>query len=387
MAHVFSISWGATTLTLSSSPYFVLEGYRPRSGHITDEFVADSMPVQVTGANAAALQTNLQNLESALRDAEMFQAERVGPQVFLNCQPDGYAASYRSEMVRGAPLIYSQDALGAEWVALKVKVTIPFTRRNYWEGEEALLLGGSVPTYNPTDAKITYTTISFVAGTPGRINDSGNHLAGYVTGDIVQVYGSASNDGIYTVSDGGHTSYFYVNETTVATAAGAGVTISRQSNFVEIQAAAVAGDLPSALVLKMDNQTAGNIKAIYISNNYLNDPGKFATVLEAEIGSGGTKTADATCSGGFYSAITMPTSMGGLWSFTIPGSFVDRFAGGYFNVLCRFQAAPPAGTRLQSQLVTSTSYVGRTVILSSDQMQWVDCIRIPPVGGLTANNK
>ena len=75
--------------------------------------------------------------------------------------------------------------------------------------------------------KDTYSaiTISFDAVTK-RINDTGAGLAFLVKDDLLEVAGSTSNNGKFTVTDGSHTDYLVVAETLVTEAAGDAVVIT-----------------------------------------------------------------------------------------------------------------------------------------------------------------
>ena len=68
-------------------------------------------------------------------------------------------------------------------------------------------------------------TISFDATTK-RINDTAAGLEFLVKDDVIVVAGSTSNNGTYTVADGGHTDYLVVAETLVTEIAGDAVVIT-----------------------------------------------------------------------------------------------------------------------------------------------------------------
>ena len=78
-----------------------------------------------------------------------------------------------------------------------------------------------------TALKDTYTaaTISFDAITK-RINDTGAGLEFLVKDDVIVIAGSTSNNGNFTVADGGHTDYLVVAETLVTEAAGDNIVIT-----------------------------------------------------------------------------------------------------------------------------------------------------------------
>lgn len=74
------------------------------------------------------------------------------------------------------------------------------------------------------------STIAFVSATK-KITDSGNGLAGFLTGNKIKVTGSAENDGIYTVATGGVAGEIVVSETLVDENAGDSITIDTVSQF------------------------------------------------------------------------------------------------------------------------------------------------------------
>jgi len=78
-----------------------------------------------------------------------------------------------------------------------------------------------------TAFKDTYTaaTISFDATTK-QINDTGAGLEFLVKDDVIVIAGSTSNNGNFTVADGGHTDYLVVAETLVTEAAGDNIVIT-----------------------------------------------------------------------------------------------------------------------------------------------------------------
>lgn len=70
----------------------------------------------------------------------------------------------------------------------------------------------------------TAATLSFTSGTK-TISDSASGLRHFQAGDYIQVSGSVSNDGFYTVVAGNNPAFLTVSETVVTEAAGATVTL------------------------------------------------------------------------------------------------------------------------------------------------------------------
>ncbi|MCK4784547.1 MAG: hypothetical protein KAV87_12415 [Desulfobacteraceae bacterium] len=81
-----------------------------------------------------------------------------------------------------------------------------------------------VSTIKTSFAKVTGTTIAFVAATK-KITDSGDGLAGFLTGERIKVTGSVLNDGTYTVATGGVAGEIVVTESLVDEDAEESITI------------------------------------------------------------------------------------------------------------------------------------------------------------------
>lgn len=84
------------------------------------------------------------------------------------------------------------------------------------------------------DIEKTGITIGFTSATK-TIADSGSGLAFVKTGDLIQISGSASNNGYFTVATGGVAGSIVVNEVLVTEAAGASVTIEVMTQVSTIE--------------------------------------------------------------------------------------------------------------------------------------------------------
>ena len=93
---------------------------------------------------------------------------------------------------------------------------------------EILTLGQYAGMSNIDLIHVTAATISFAATTPGTIEDSGNALAMFKTGETIVISGSASNDGVYEVSTGNVAGTIRTTEATLLEAAGATVSIAKR---------------------------------------------------------------------------------------------------------------------------------------------------------------
>lgn len=164
MAHTFQLAYGSTTLNLDDGSNYRLMKYSPADGD-SEEIVSEPIEVEVMGASYAALAANLAALQMALRQAERFQARRLGDRVLAILQPDGYASAFRTEL-HGGKLTYDNDVLGYEWLNKRVRVLLTWARSNWWEDntERAITLtarGSSGTTLNLKDA-CDATRLNFV---------------------------------------------------------------------------------------------------------------------------------------------------------------------------------------------------------------------------------
>ena len=92
----------------------------------------------------------------------------------------------------------------------------------------ALSTGQYSGTTNINLVQITAATISFTTSTPGTVNDSGNGLAMFQTGDTIVITGTASNNGTYTVSTGNLATGMRTTQATATEGAGASMSIAKR---------------------------------------------------------------------------------------------------------------------------------------------------------------
>lgn len=293
MAHVLNIVYGSTTITLASGAYSLLS-YIPRAPTSLEDDATISEPckIEISGASVAALQTALQAIELAFRQAERYRDTQMGDRVYIVFTPDGYSDAYQSELLTGKP-DFDNNTLDDRWVEKKIDVTLNWVRRFYWEGPE------------------TQATVS---------NSSGS-------GTIITLYNH---------DDAGHDNYL---EIAAGAITGDLPTPPRLKMYAD----------PT-------NTGTNYVKDLYIGHNALSDPAGFAHILEGESGitTVGANTADATCSNGsrksFSWAATTETELA-YWTLT--QALLNSSAGGYFRVLARFSTAP-AYTNLWLRLQLTT---------------------------------
>jgi hypothetical protein len=126
-----------------------------------DRNINEPIRVVVTGATSAAMQANWAAVEQMLYMAQLRQLAGFGDRVYLTWQPDGYAASWRSEVLGGAFEPQTGATVGIEWGTFRVLGVLSLSRRPYFEGpltDVGLGIGGEVsatggiPTHNHCDA-------------------------------------------------------------------------------------------------------------------------------------------------------------------------------------------------------------------------------------------
>lgn len=152
-------------------------------------------------------------------------------------------------------------------------------------------------------------------------------------------------------------------------------------NYVEIDDGNALGDLPGALKIELTNtigasQDYGNM---WVGHNFGDEP--LNRILEAEAGSGGVNTASAAASGGFYRALTVPTSYSAaIWDFLLSNTELDAFGGRPAALLARFQSSPTSGITMHWRLTNSSVEVYRSpeVVLGLSQLQLTGVLRLPP---------
>ncbi len=170
MPTTLNLVYGATTITLNSSNKRVLK-YVPQAPKSGDDMldlllqgapnglpavaVTESAVIEISGANATAIQSALNALETLLSvNAPRRQRTEQGSQVFVIYQPSGGATTYRSEILSGALELQPDSQDYARWFTnFKVNVTLAWTRRPFWEANTetqlALTNGNGTATTSP----------------------------------------------------------------------------------------------------------------------------------------------------------------------------------------------------------------------------------------------
>lgn len=133
MPHLLNITDGATTLPLSTTSA-MLQYYVPQSPKLNEagrfQPVSETVELLLYGANTAAVDAALNNLETMRLTARQRRMTGAGPRVFLQYQPIGGALG-RSE-VREAEVRLGRNAMTAYGQA-KLPVQLLVERVPWWE--------------------------------------------------------------------------------------------------------------------------------------------------------------------------------------------------------------------------------------------------------------
>lgn len=338
MAHGLRIVYGSTTINLNSGRYVLMEytprapesdalentsifsdgGEQPLAAYRNVEEVARIALLE--DGSATNLQSDKRAIELALAQARRFQRVRIGDRVYVEYQPDGYSGYYRSEILDGRVEL-ADEATGWQWLDKNIEIRVGWKRRFYWEGAEA-----QIPLTNGNGAN----------------NTSGLTVLNH-------------DD------------------------AGAG-----DDNYVQIAAADVTGDIDAPLRLEITNNynSATRASSLWITQNVLSDPANLAHILEAEAGTGGTTTSDATCSGGSRKDFSWSaTTEQQLLSWDLSTALLNACGGNYFRLLGRFinMTYSDMWLRWRIKFELTTIWEGPQFLLTANApLQDLGVLQLPP---------
>lgn len=338
MAHVLNITYGSTTIQLNAGVYALLE-YVPGTPEINEITVESAFrdggerPLAayrnvsevarvaiLANGSASTLQSAKQAIELALAQARRYQQRKLGDRVYVEYQPDGYTQAYRSELL-GGRVELADDATGWQWPDRNIEIRIGWLRRFDWSGPEA-----QIPLTNGN----------------GTNNTSGLTVLNH--------------------DDGG----------------------AGDDNTVQIAAGDVSGELASPLRLEITNNYNSATRAynLYIAHNVLSAPASLAHMLEAEDGTGGTTTADATCSNGnrkdFSWSVTTEQE---LENWTLDTPLLNACGGNYFRMLARFinMSYSDMWLRWRIKFSLTTIWEGPQFLLAANaSIQDLGVLQLPP---------
>lgn len=301
MAHVLDIVDGSGTITLNSSSKRVIS-YIPQSPQLSvDQLrqivigsplnesltVTESALVEISGANAAAVQTAIQALEKALT-FHAYQREMTGQgnRVFVQYTPDSTSGAYRSEIVDSRIELNADSQDYGRWFTnFKVNITIGWRRRFYWEA-------------------VTETTLPV-----------GNANGTAVTGGTV-----------YNHDDSGAT----------------------DDNFLSIASGDAAGVIPTPFKIEIVNTYGTAARRIYIGHKAQGDAANFQHIYEVEaatIAGIGARSGVAASSGGTVVTYTnFPTGGTVLASWPITATQAGYIKNQWVRPIVRFSTLPNTST-------------------------------------------
>lgn len=444
MATILNIVYGSTTIQLNAGIYVLLD-YTPRTPEereivVETAFadggerpvaayrnVSDVARVALLGdGSASAVRTAKAAIDQALSLARRRQQRGIGDKVYVEYRPDGYTETYRCELL-GGRVELADEALGWQWADRNIEILIGWQRRFFWEGPEAQIyfrdLAVLVFDEELSDA---FNLISDYAGLTGVTNANSNagvlyltvqgdglyyeHWYIYIFSDVALTHQVGYSD---TREDNGPVNIFpnggsglggtlslvvgsntALNEPVIArwTIDTSGVTVwnhddsgTDHNNYLDIAAAEVTGDLPAPLRLEITNWTNSTNRAnnVFVAHNVLSDPANFSHMLEAEAASGGTTTADTTCSNDSRKALSWTnTAESELLTWTLSTAVLNACRGNYFRLLARF-ATTPAYTdlwvRVRIKFSLTTIWEGPQVLLNNVyNLQDLGVLQLPP---------
>ena len=263
---------GTTTVTLTSSPWLGAT-YTPEAAEFGVTEVTETAVCVIEGS-AATIRAAVNAIELLLHDA--WQRDRVqNARLYVEYRPLDSDSYFRSVVVGGSVQWSSNPAkrrLSASTNTVELAIT--WTRRNWWEGDEA---------------ELQLSTSNAAAATGGRT--------------------------IYNHDDSG----------------------TGHDNWVQIAAAQVTGDLPGACRVQLANSvgSARSYRKLFLGVNAYSDPGNLTHMLEAESASGGgTVTSDANCSNSSRLDIA-PSSSTITLTWSLSAAQLQRTRGRWFRLLLR----------------------------------------------------
>lgn len=320
---------------------FNMQRYVPESSESDEVTESASILLQDTGiVPLAYLRLAFRDINLALVQAEERKKNTKAFPVYLVIQPDTQSDIYRSEIISGK-VSYAESTLLSDWNSGKHKITIAWTRKNFWEGNTEL--SATVSNANGSDS-----------GTSG--------LAVYPVNDR---YGTAP-----TQRD---------NTLVVGCDYGDLPTPCR----VEMKCVSIPGSPTREIVLN----------SIRVYNNVYSDPANLENEFTGEGGTGGTTkpvSADSNkYSGGYFQELSVTTTEALLISWNISTAHTARMRGNYFAIAGLFALTTNnSQLRIKVSHYSSVIYTGPLITVPSGVTACIiDTVRLPPgIGELNTLN-
>lgn len=357
---------GTTTVTVSDGTTGWLVKYEAKNKRASDPEVTEQATTLLIGG-ISAVRTTVESLNKLFQQAETRRNTGVGTRVFVERLTEASGSWWRSELVEALPVL---EASGMDWglVQGKFEVSLIFTRKNWWEGAETQisLSNPCVEAATTSAVRVNFPRmyvaaaylISFDSATK-RISAAGIGLEYFLTGQTIKVFGSTSNDGTYTIADGGNATYITVNESLVTESAGTATKyiLGARSNYVDVDASSVLGDLPAPTKLEITTDYGGAYYSdLVIAGLNTSNPANMYTLLEAEDrSSGGTISTDYT--GTSYGQYTAHSVSAGTEADLLKFSLATHYgAGSYFLPILRFKTFADIFYAIKIMSGTATLY-------------------------------
>lgn len=317
---VASLVCGTTEVSLSNLGRAAVLSYSPAEGGEGETAVTESLVVRLRGRSLADITSIKNSITRVFAKARERKTTRNGDRAYINLQPAGYSSTYRSEIYSGQCSL-SDTVFSKTWNAYIVELTIAWTRAAWWEAADE-------------------TEVSL----------SNTHGSG--TGGIT----------VYNHDDGS------------------------QDNTALIASTAITGDLPAPCRLELYNSfnSVNNVKKLWVAHNWRLSPSSLPHILEAEDASGGTPTANASCSNGSFNGVSWAaTTETVLLTWNLDGpTLLDYAKGGHVAFLMRWHTPPTADFKLRLKITDATTgitlWTGEQVTTTGDAIQELGASRLPP---------
>lgn len=135
MANLFTLTDGTATVSLNAGSYLTTRYQMATVEERDPKHVTETLEITVSGANLAAIQTNVRAIETLVEAAKRRTANQSGPRVYFTAQWDGEGSSWRAEVTDAR--LETTD-VPDQFRRAKVDVALIFTRGPF-EGAEVQL--------------------------------------------------------------------------------------------------------------------------------------------------------------------------------------------------------------------------------------------------------
>lgn len=331
MAHVFSLTDGSTTVTLTQANGFVVTAFdqatvEDSKDKLDDEpEITETIDMLVISSTTAGIQTLVHSVEAMIVAAQRRRQQQIGPRIYMQLQIDAEASTWRAEIKDGR-FKPDKDTLET-WYSKKVPYHLMVTHC-VWEGPET---------------EIQLSTSNAAAATGGRT--------------------------IYNHDDAG----------------------TGHDNWVQIASTQVGGVLPTPVKLVLTNSTGSgfNTRNFFLATNAFSDPANFVHMIEGEARTtiAGTTTADAGDSSGNYYNFTFTNAGNIHWDLS--AAQMQRTQGRKFKLLMRMHGWSGTNFYVKAILRDVTGTIAfrssKEILLGTSGSYIIDLGALPlPTGGYQA---